>query len=120
MNSRHNACSTSYNGSANIIKSRTLKRSPYDGGVAFYVDLHGHASKRGCFLYGNALEAIEDRIQNLLFAKLMSINCPHFEFDSCNFSERNMRIRDRKDGLSKEGSGRVAIHKILGITHRFQ
>ncbi|EDV28996.1 uncharacterized protein TRIADDRAFT_19682 [Trichoplax adhaerens] len=101
-------------------KVRGLKViAPSDDGVAFYVDLHGHASKRGCFIYGNALEAAEDRIKILLFAKLMSFNCTHFEFDSCNFSERNMRARDKKDGLSKEGSGRVAIHKILGITHSY-
>ena len=29
------------------------------------------------------------------------------------------RYRDRRDGLSKEGSGRVGVHKLTGITRSY-
>ncbi|NXA57405.1 CBPC5 protein, partial [Nothocercus julius] len=90
---------------------------PRDSGLAYYVDLHGHASKRGCFMYGNSLSDESDQVENMLFPKLISLNSPHFDFAGCNFSEKNMYARDRRDGQSKEGSGRVAIHKALGIIH---
>ena len=35
---------------------------PADSGIAFYVDLHGHASKRGCFIYGNYIENEETQV----------------------------------------------------------
>ncbi|XP_067929451.1 cytosolic carboxypeptidase-like protein 5 [Watersipora subatra] len=90
-----------------------------ESGIAFYVDLHGHASKRGCFMYGNHLTEEEKVVDNLLFPKLISMNSAHFDYGGCNFTEKNMYTKDRKDGHSKEGSGRVAVHKAIGITHSY-
>ena len=95
-----------------------LSVPPNESGIAFYVDLHGHASKRGCFIYGNHLNLVEEQIENLLYPKLISMNSAYFDFDGCNFSEKNMYTKDKRDGMSKEGSGRVAIYKATGIIHR--
>ena len=89
-----------------------------ESGVAFYVDLHGHASKRGCFIYGNYYEDEDTQVENMLFPKLISMNTAHFDFTGCNFTEKNMYLKDKRDGLSKEGSGRVAVFKAIGIIHR--
>ncbi|XP_071663352.1 cytosolic carboxypeptidase-like protein 5 isoform X3 [Patagioenas fasciata] len=92
---------------------------PRDSGLAYYVDLHGHASKRGCFMYGNSFSNENDQVENMLFPKLISLNSPYFDFTGCNFSEKNMYAKDKRDGQSKEGSGRVAIFKALGIIHSY-
>ena len=97
-----------------LCQSSTDKES----GMAFYIDLHGHASKRGCFVYANYLENEEEYVQTILFPKLVSLNSSHFDFAACNFTEKNMYTKDKRDGMSKEGSGRVAIHKATGIIHR--
>ena len=86
-------------------------------GISIYVDLHAHACKRGCFIYGNHFANYYDQVECMLLPKLLSLNCPYFDFEACNFSYKNMYQRDDKDGLSKEGSGRVAIFKMLGIVH---
>ena len=88
-----------------------------DTKLAFYVDLHGHASKRGCFMYGNYFENEESYVECMLFPKLISINSSHFDFTACNFTEKNMYSRDKRDGLSKEGSGRVAVYKMTGLPY---
>ena len=78
-----------------------------------YIDLHGHATKKGCFVYGNYME-FSKQIECHLFAKLLSLNCINFDFEGSNFTEKNMRAKDKR-GLSKEGSGRVALFKNSGI-----
>ena len=75
----------------------------HSGRLKLYLDLHAHASKRGCFMYGNHCETLEDQIENVLWARLISINSPYFDFDGCNFSEQNMKTKDKRDhGQSKE------------------
>ncbi|KAL3280285.1 hypothetical protein HHI36_017776 [Cryptolaemus montrouzieri] len=89
--------------------------NPVDSGLFLYMDLHGHASKKGIFMYGNHFETTEQNVECMLLAKLMSINNHNFHFTACNFSERNMFIKDRRDGMSRAGSGRVAISTITGL-----
>ena len=40
-------------------------------------------------------------------------------FQACNFTEKNMYTKAKRDGLTKEGSGRVAIYKAIGIVHSY-
>ena len=59
-----------------------------ESGLFLYVDIHGHASKRGIFMYGNHFEEQEARVESMLFPKLMSINSANFDFPACNFTQR--------------------------------
>ena len=88
------------------------------GELQFYIDTHGHATKRGCFLYGNALP--DDRmVDNVLYAKCVAANCRWFDFGGCVFTKSFMSQADKRDGLSREGSARVAIYKVGLLASRF-
>lgn len=92
------------------------------GNVAVYVDLHAHATKRGCFMYGNHFATDSEHAECMLLPKLVSLNSVHFDFSHCVFTERNMCAPDKredKDIVGKEGSGRVAIYKATGLLHRY-
>jgi hypothetical protein len=51
------------------------------GKLCLYLDFHAHASKRGCFIYGNVMNNLEDQIQNQMFTRLIALNTPHFDYD---------------------------------------
>ena len=53
----------------------------------------------------------------MLFNKILSINNKDYDYDNCNFTEKNMYSKDKSDMLSKEGAGRVALHKHTGLNH---
>ncbi|XP_012062500.1 PREDICTED: cytosolic carboxypeptidase-like protein 5 [Atta cephalotes] len=102
-----------------IVDMGEIPKSSDNSGLYLYIDLHGHASKKGVFMYGNHFTDPEDTIACMLLPKLMSLNNPHFHFTSCNFAERNMYIIDKRDGMSREGSGRVAVYKMTGLTRSY-
>jgi hypothetical protein len=98
------------------IKKYMLQRAK-EGQLHMFIDLHAHATKRGVFVFGNNLSTTEQLVETVMYAKLISLNSAHFEFSACNFTEKNMRRKDRRDGLSKSGSGRVAMYRETGLTH---
>lgn len=86
--------------------------------IKFYFDLHAHASKRSCFVFGNSMP-IEKLTEIQLLAKLIELNSGFFEYSECDFSEKSMATKDPKDHHSKEGSGRVNFFKTFGIIHSY-
>ena len=83
-----------------------------------YIDLHAHASKKGCFIFGNSLD-YKNQVEICLFPKLLSMNSRHFDYEASDFSMKNMFSKEKGDEFSKEGSGRVAIHKATGIMYSY-
>ncbi|XP_041970948.1 cytosolic carboxypeptidase-like protein 5 [Aricia agestis] len=96
-----------------------VKETEEDSGLFLYIDLHGHASKKGIFMYGNHFSDAERCVECMLLPRMMSLNSLHFHFSSCNFTERNMYLKDRRDGMSREGSGRVAVLKATGLVRSY-
>ena len=83
--------------------------------IRFTLDLHAHVNKQNAFIYGNSTSSLYSQMRVCLFPKLLSFNSDIFDFDSCNFSEKNMSSKDKADDLSKEGASRVAIFRETGL-----
>ncbi|XP_031618477.1 cytosolic carboxypeptidase-like protein 5 [Contarinia nasturtii] len=115
----HNPTSANINISSDFCKDSNQAKCDEQSNMFLYIDLHGHASKKGIFMYGNYLPKIAESVECMLLPRLMSLNSHHFHFDACVFSERNMYHKGKRDGLSKEGSGRVAIYKTIGLVKSY-
>eukprot|EP00438_Fugacium_kawagutii_P027969 Skav216359 [mRNA] locus=scaffold3700:22582:27761:+ [translate_table: standard] len=76
--------------------------------LLFYLDLHGHASKRGCFLFANRM-AGPGQGWNSGYARVFQLNSPHFDMEQCEFGDDFEK--EFREGIGKHGSGRVAIHR---------
>lgn len=86
----HPMPSTNINISADFCKESNQRNCDEQSNMFLYIDLHGHASKKGVFMYGNYLPNIAESVECMLLPRLMSMNSHHFHFDACVFSERNM------------------------------
>lgn len=52
-------------------------------------------NKQGCFIYGNSTSDLKKQLDICMFAKMLSYNCEFFDYDSCNFSDKNMNSKDK-------------------------
>jgi hypothetical protein len=50
------------------------------------LDLHAHAAKKGCFIYGNSVPKLKKQIDICLLPKILSLNNQDFDYDACNFT----------------------------------
>jgi hypothetical protein len=57
------------------------------------------------------------QLKNMLLPRLISMNSLNFDFVECSFNEKMMGCKDKKDGLSREGCGRVSIFKLTDMAN---
>ena len=65
-------------------------------------------------MFGNSISDSTKFVEQLLFAKLMSLNSVNFDYKECNFNDVDNNKKDLK-GDSREGSGRASIYKLTGL-----
>jgi hypothetical protein len=50
-------------------------------------------------------------VESILFVRYLAAICNYVEFRACNFSRRQMSVKDKNEELSKEGCARVVVHR---------
>jgi cytosolic carboxypeptidase protein 5 len=71
------------------------------------------------FIFGNSLPNIYMHNLSCMFPRLVSFYSEIFDYEGCNFTEKNMHQADKSDGLSKDGAGRVALYKATNLVHSY-
>lgn len=97
------------------------------GPVEWFIDLHGHANKPGCFMFGNWIFDLRKQYDMHLFAKCMLNNSTLFDLNECEFAPKEMIRPSTSRGYpsnqgpemecTKDGTSRVGIFKAIGIHH---
>lgn len=97
---------------------KTILQQHCLGKLKYYADLHGHCTKRGCFIFGNTIKDKAQHIEQLLIPKLMSLNSVNFDFKESNFNDESNNAADGK-GKGRDGSGRAVVFKETAVPHCF-
>ena len=101
----------------NYYNSLNKKETTSKSSIFLYTDIHGHATERGIFVYGNNSHETEFKIQTLLFPKLVSINNSCFSYDACKTT--NMSLKDIFNGTNLDGCGRAYAHRATGLAQAY-
>ena len=84
-----------------------------DGRLHFYVDCHAHSNKRGCFLFGNALDLAPEMLANVLYARLMQNNCRWFDFEGCEREISSEMSRDSELEMSRDSELEISRASLI-------
>jgi len=85
--------------------------------IFIYIDIHGHATEKGVFVYGNNSDDTNFKVETSLFPKLMAINDPCFSYEKCKTT--SLTINDHINGTNLDGCGRAYAHRITGLAQTY-
>jgi cytosolic carboxypeptidase protein 5 len=88
------------------------------GTLEMLIDLHAHANKKGCFVFGEAFSDIDKHAEQLLFPKVLSMNCANFDSKECSYSPCDRQDKEDNGDMSN-GSARSSIESMTKLTYCF-